>query len=475
MDYFTVDALNSGVPEAANNIAGNPLYVDQDGLDYHLQLCSAAIDAGDPTYPFVNEPEPNGDRINLGAFGNTGEAQISDPFIVTNSIADMSYPEDSGPFLVADLDTVFSMSCPEDSLSFTATSDNPNIQAVIVGSEIGLTSSLNYFGSGNISVTAIDGSGLTVDHDFSVDITPVNDPPTMAHIPGISFPEDSSYTLDLGSFAGDVDNDLSSLGWTWEVLDAQPVNDTNIDNLIDMNTDSNYTIKQSGKNGLSKSGTFILVDPNDLQIEVDSTTHIATFTVTGDTSGVFTVTFTVFDPGGLSDTDTTLVNVLGAGDPPVFVNAISDLAFPEDSGPHVAAILDTIFSDPDPGKVFAYQSESDNPNIEVSTFGDSLVVNSVQDSSGTGNVVVTATDATGFSVSDSFFVTVASVNDPPAIRLPKIIFSEDSSYIFDLDTVVTDVDHDTTEISWSSGFPDNIAKSNQESKKGCKSHNNRLF
>ena len=38
---------------------------------------SPAIDAGDETSDFANEPEPNGERVNLGAFGNTTEASKS--------------------------------------------------------------------------------------------------------------------------------------------------------------------------------------------------------------------------------------------------------------------------------------------------------------------------------------------------------------------------------------------------------------
>ncbi len=35
---------------------------------------SPCIDAGDPVSDYSNEPAPNGNRINIGAFGNTTEA-----------------------------------------------------------------------------------------------------------------------------------------------------------------------------------------------------------------------------------------------------------------------------------------------------------------------------------------------------------------------------------------------------------------
>lgn len=40
-------------------------------------VSSPCIDAGDPMAYFLNEPNPNGDRINIGAFGNTTEASKS--------------------------------------------------------------------------------------------------------------------------------------------------------------------------------------------------------------------------------------------------------------------------------------------------------------------------------------------------------------------------------------------------------------
>ena len=42
--------------------------------DLHLRACSPAIDAGDLASDISNEPQPNGERINMGAYGNTADA-----------------------------------------------------------------------------------------------------------------------------------------------------------------------------------------------------------------------------------------------------------------------------------------------------------------------------------------------------------------------------------------------------------------
>jgi len=74
---YSVSTLNN-VAECENNIEGDPLFVDWYNGDYYLSTYSPAIDAGDPAFPYNIEPDPNGSRINIGAYGNTSEAAISE-------------------------------------------------------------------------------------------------------------------------------------------------------------------------------------------------------------------------------------------------------------------------------------------------------------------------------------------------------------------------------------------------------------
>jgi parallel beta-helix repeat protein/predicted outer membrane repeat protein len=80
--------------EGIGNITDDPLFVDAQSGDYHLKshagrwdpdnsvwveddITSPCIDSGDPLSDWTQEPEPNGERINMGAYGGTPEASLS--------------------------------------------------------------------------------------------------------------------------------------------------------------------------------------------------------------------------------------------------------------------------------------------------------------------------------------------------------------------------------------------------------------
>ena len=64
-------AVQRGAPERP--LSGN--YGADD--DAQLQSGSIAVDAGDPNTPSLSEPQPNGGRVDVGAYGNTPNATAS--------------------------------------------------------------------------------------------------------------------------------------------------------------------------------------------------------------------------------------------------------------------------------------------------------------------------------------------------------------------------------------------------------------
>lgn len=84
-----------GQGQGEGNIDIDPLFAGPDAGDYHLRsargrywpehdvwvldkVTSPCIDAGDPGADYSNEPTPNGGRINMGAYGGTAYASLSE-------------------------------------------------------------------------------------------------------------------------------------------------------------------------------------------------------------------------------------------------------------------------------------------------------------------------------------------------------------------------------------------------------------
>ncbi len=63
---------------------------------------SPCVDTGDPLTPYINEPFPNGNRVNIGVYGNTVEASKSDSLLGINSIQNkysIVYPNPTTDFI----------------------------------------------------------------------------------------------------------------------------------------------------------------------------------------------------------------------------------------------------------------------------------------------------------------------------------------------------------------------------------------
>jgi hypothetical protein len=96
---------HSSIDWRDGNIDADPCFADPNNGDYHLKsqagrwdanseswvvddVTSSCIDAGNPGCPEANEPSPNGNRRNMGAYGGTAEASKSPAN--WRSIADMT-------------------------------------------------------------------------------------------------------------------------------------------------------------------------------------------------------------------------------------------------------------------------------------------------------------------------------------------------------------------------------------------------
>ncbi len=98
------------------------------------------------------------------------------PFVV-EAIADTSFYEDSGPFVVVqDLDSVFN-DPDNDNLSYSAVSGNEQISVFTNSDSLIVHTNTDYYGQSHIIVTAVDTGGLATNDTFLVNIKPVDDQP----------------------------------------------------------------------------------------------------------------------------------------------------------------------------------------------------------------------------------------------------------------------------------------------------------
>jgi len=124
----------------------------------------------------------------------------------------------------------------------------------------------------------VDDGYKTDTGTFFIYINPINDPPSITLNDALTFDEDTEFSLDLDNYVIDVDNNADELTWTF-----------------------------SGNNNLN-----INIDPNS---------HLLTIIPKSNWYGSEILTFTVTDPGGLSDTKNVVVKVNSINDPPVIISS----------------------------------------------------------------------------------------------------------------------------------------------------------
>jgi len=136
----------------------------------------------------------------------------------------------------------------------------------------------------------------------------------------------------------------------------------------------------------------------------------------------------------------------GPNNPPTVSSPISDVSYPEDSGPHTRVVdLNTVFSDPDAGDYLIFNAYSDNQSIVATISSPALIINSLANYFGSANIIVTATDFATNVVRDTFLVTFTPLNDDPVAV--DDIASSGANHAFTVSVLANDYDVDGDAIS----------------------------
>ena len=237
-------------------------------------------------------------------------------------------------------------------------------------------------GVASVTVTVNDnvGSNNITTRTFTVTITPVNDAPVVFPIASRTILEDNSTNVIVT--VGDVETPATSLSVSVFSSDQSLV--------------SNASLILSG----SGSNRNLAITPAP------------------DASGVCMI-FVVVSDGDLTGTNSFQLTVIAVNDPPT-ISAIANRTINEDTGTNVSF---TIFDVETPASALTVTPRSSNPalvpngNLVLGGTGGNrtLAITPAPDQLGVTIISIAVSDPEGASVTNSFTLTVAAVNDPPTL------------------------------------------------------------
>jgi len=341
---------------------------------------------------------------------------------------------------------------------------------------------------------------------FTVTVTPVNDAPTITIPASYTFAEDGNLVVNMASLVSDVD----SANLTISVVNSQHVFAAINGLVATLTSSANWSGTESlsftVSDGLlsANASTNIVVTPvNDAPVITSFLPNQGELTLVPGTSQQFDIIANDIDSNisyewwlngslqqGDSSSFTYLFSVVGThqlvskvtdgfavaehswsiqvpyiNNPPQITQAISNLVIAEDFAP-IEMDLSDYFHDPE-GDPISYSFTQSTQVVTAALNGSILTISCLPDISGTCEISVSAMelppnlssatkkqDQAGTNnrdairISQSFVVTVESVNDAPSISLlPSYQFAEDEALTLDIADCIHDVDSSNLSLS----------------------------
>ena len=374
-----------------------------DTLTYSAQLSGGgalptwlSFDALTQTFTGTPPNNSNGDIEVEVIATDAGGLSASDTFTLTvtdanfaptldNAIADANATEGQALNVVVPADT-FSDPDTGDALTYTAQLsgggalpswlDFDALTQTFTG-----TPPNNSNGSLDIEVIATDGGGLAVSDTFTLDIADAN-------------------------FAPTLDNAIADAGAT----EGQALNlavPTNTFSDPDTGDALTYTAQLSGGGALPS------------WLDFDALTQTFTGTPPNNSNGGLDIEVIATDGGGLSTSDTFTLNIADANFAPTLDIAIADAGATEGQALNLAVPVDT-FSDPDTGDALTYTAQLSGGGalpswLDFDALTQTFTGTPPNNSNGSLDIEVIATDGGGLAVSDTFTLDIADANFAPTL------------------------------------------------------------
>ncbi len=272
---------------------------------------------------------------------------------------------------------------------------------------VNLTTKPNLFGSNVLRLVVVDSDGMTASTDFVVTITPVNDPPSIDHIPTLAVTYDVKYEFDFRHHISDVDNAVDEL-----ILS------------VDAASTAYATVKWLAIEFLYPAA-------------LNGTQKFVTVTVSD---------------GTYPTTSTTLIVSISSNKVP-FSRDIPAISL--NQGQTMAGVLDLneYFDDLDDSMLF-YSAHSDHVGVTIQP-NHTVDLEAPIHWWGVEYVIFTASDNDGARCEEVMMVTVLHVNQPPSIEgVPDLMVMYELRYDFDLTPYIFDADNptDTLHIATDSSY-----------------------
>jgi uncharacterized protein (TIGR03382 family) len=302
--------------------------------------------------------------------------ETNDPPVANNDTVTVA--EDSGATVVDVLANDSSAPDTGETLTVTAVTQPVNGTVTLVGGVVSFTPAPDFFGGTVFTYTVSDGRGATGTATVTVDVTPVNDPPTA---------NDDSYTVAENSGA--------------TVLNVR-INDT-----FAPDVGETLTVTAVGQ---PANGTATLNG------------GVVSFTPAAGFSGVTSFTYTLSDGNGGTDTATVTVNVSGSNNPPVARD--DSFTVDEDSA---ATVLDVLANDTtDAGETLTITNVTQPAGGTVTFTVSDVSFTPSPNFHGTTTFTYTVSDGNNGTSSATVTVVVTPVNDAPTANDDNYTVIEDS-------------------------------------------------
>ena len=476
------------------NISEDALFINIDTLNVQLQPTSPAINSGDPSSDYSHEPEPNGDRINMGVYGNTNRAAIGylkfTTTITDSCFEDSAYTQSFG--ISPEFGIIFTYSANTLPDWLTINKDSTGLEGTPINSDVENTQI-------NISVT--DNFNRTDTLSYTLHV--LNTPPVFTTIPDTVTYEDETYFYDANSSdddQGEIRYELLQPAWlnidtlTGEVagipindeVGAHPVTVKVVDGnggqaiqdftlyVLNVNDPpvllplpADQTIEDTPL-VIYFSSWYDYVTDVDNSIEsltwnvlnsehTQSLVHLDSVTIIPETNwfGLDTLTVIVSD-STLSDTSAFALEITLENDPPVWHLPNDTMMLSIDTLSIFLPDLVSDVDDPVDSLTFSYYLDFEPSEfsllIEIDTLNYFKIVASVISELDSGKIYFTAIDTSEASTTDSIYLSVTKFNFPPTLsQLPDVYGVEGENSHIPLNLwrqYVTDIDDPIDSLGW---------------------------